>query len=152
MLAEASGGSVTSTSPLPLLAWMLKLPAGSTEIWPRLVVDESVAVDLAQVDILGMCRHAHFALGFGDAQVVGVQSQVAGQRGELQLSDRGMQMNGTADVFKVHVAEDFAVEGDFALNFGEGQIVQLPSAVMSPTISWAEKSPRSLEKCTWTEP
>ena len=102
---------------------MLKLPAGSIGDLAAAVIDITVAINLAQVDILGVRRYAHFALGFGDAQVVGVEGQVAGQVGNLQLGDRGVQMNGPTDVFEVYIAEYFAVEGDLAFDFREGEVV-----------------------------
>ena len=43
------------------------------------VFDVGVAIDLAQIDVFGVGGDAHLALGFGDAQVVGVEGQVAGQ-------------------------------------------------------------------------
>src|SRR5208337_1380223 len=82
-----------------------------------------VAVNLAQVDVLGTRGHAHRPFGLGDAQIVGVEVQVAGQTGQFEVGDRGVKMHRSGDVFHMHVTVDLAALGDLAFDLGEGKVV-----------------------------
>ena len=64
----------------------------------------------------------HRPFGLGDAQIVGVEGEIAGQRGQFQVSDRGVQGDRPADVLNVHIAQNFAVLLDSAFDLGEGNV------------------------------
>ena len=65
----------------------------------------------------------HQAFGFGDAQIVGVEGQIAGQFGDLHVGDGGMHADRSGDVFHVHIAKNLSVRGDAAFDLGKSQVV-----------------------------
>ena len=87
------------------------------------VFNVAFAVDLAEVNIFGVRGDAHRALGFSDAEIVGVEVQVAGQAGQFEVGDRGVEVDRAGDVFNMHVAEDFTALRDLALDFRDGDVV-----------------------------
>ena len=62
--------------------------------------------------------HADLSFCLANPQVVGVKGKVAGQRGNLQVGNRGVQVDGAGDALEMHIAEDLAILRDLAFDLG----------------------------------
>ena len=61
--------------------------------------------------------------GLGDAQVVGVESQIARKRTQFEGRHRGLQTDRAGDIFKMHIPKKFSGLRNPSFDIGNGEVV-----------------------------
>jgi len=98
--------------------------ASHVEFHAAVVVDNlGVAVDLAHLDVLRTGQnHPHRPDNLGGVDGIAVQRHVAWKPRKFQIGARGVEVNRLVDSFQMRVAGVVALQRDFSVNVGDGEV------------------------------